>query len=153
MLSSPWNLIVFSHSSPENSLLPFICFLSLLSHFSWKNFGLSAHTNFSFGAYKIISSQVYATHPTIPRVALLPVTSIKLFSLSEPQFFIEKLAWYLPYWVSGISRKGKAYREPHTEHNSQRTCYEAGVSAKKVRIINSLDGKYKISSLAHLYEI
>lgn len=81
------------------------------------------------------------------------VTLGKLFNLSEPQFFIEKRAWYLPCWVSGISRKGKAYREPHTEHNSQRTCYEAGVSAKRVRIINSLDGKYKISSLAHTYEI
>ena len=80
------------------------------------------------------------------------VTLGKLFNLSEPQFFIEKQAWYLPCWVSGI-RKGKAYREPHTEHKSQRTCYEAGLSAKKVRIINSLDGKYKISSLAHIYEI
>ena len=77
----------------------------------------------------------------------------KLFNLSEPQFFIEKWAWYLPRRVSGISRKGKAYREPHTEPNSQRTCYEARLSAKKVRIINSLDRKYKTSSLAYIYKI
>lgn len=63
-----------------------LLFASLPESFFMENFGLSAHTNFSFGAYKIISTQVYATHLTIPRVALLPVTSIKLFSLSEPQF-------------------------------------------------------------------
>lgn len=57
-----------------------------LSHFSWKNFGLSAHTNFSFGAYKIISTQSIRHTSDYTQVALLPVTSIKLFSLSEPQF-------------------------------------------------------------------
>lgn len=55
-----------------------------------------------------MSPQVYATHLTTPRVALLPVTSIKLFSLSESQFE------FLQFGENNISLINTAIMKYHT---------------------------------------
>lgn len=96
LLNSPWNLLLFSHSFLEN---PLICLVVLnfytaifcLLPFSFESFSMKkngvikSYQLFLWSIFNDLSSSIHYISG-YAQGCPFPVTSVKLFSLSEPQF-------------------------------------------------------------------